>query len=285
MSNVDSKTMLDCSGAEKLLDRGDSLYALAGSPKPQRMQTAYISDGEVNALLSSISVNEETEIFDPTVIDVFRAELEKFPKLIKRPSEEDEEKEEAEDGSIFQDQCFLEAVELTLSLPKISTSLLQRKLSIGFGRAMRYLDNMEKLELISPMNGQRPRDVIATPDEWHQSLLLAGITPLTPKKEEIEEEDAIIPTRLIRASAEEISAYENDRQFIEAVEIALSVGKISTSLIQRQLSIGYGKAAKFIDIMEDMGIVSEANGHRPREIRITPEEWKAKLERIMEDKN
>ena len=77
--------------------------------------------------------------------------------------------------------------------------------------------------------------------------------------------------------------YLNDRQFLDAVEIAVNTRKISTSLIQRKLSIGYGKAAKFIDIMEDMGVVGEANGQRPREVLLTPDEWREKLARASLD--
>ena len=73
--------------------------------------------------------------------------------------------------------------------------------------------------------------------------------------------------------------YLNNKQFIDAVDIAVSQGQISTSLLQRKISIGFGKAAKFIDIMEDMGIVGEANGQRPREVKLTPDEWRERLAR------
>ena len=65
-----------------------------------------------------------------------------------------------------------------------------------------------------------------------------------------------------------------------SVDVAIATGKVSTSLIQRKLSIGYGKAAKFLDVMEDMGIISEVNGYKPREVLITADEWKVKLETI-----
>ena len=64
-----------------------------------------------------------------------------------------------------------------------------------------------------------------------------------------------------------------------ALQVGFDFKKISTSLLQRKLSIGYGKAAKFIDIMEDMGIVGESNGQRPREVLLTPDEWREKLAR------
>ena len=73
--------------------------------------------------------------------------------------------------------------------------------------------------------------------------------------------------------------YYNDQKFIEAVEIAVRSKKISTSLLQRRLSIGYSKAAKYIDVMEDLGIVSEPNGQKPRDVLIDMDEWKERLSR------
>ena len=79
--------------------------------------------------------------------------------------------------------------------------------------------------------------------------------------------------------SEEGAGYLNDKQFLEAVELAIRHGKISTSLIQRKISVGYGKAAKFIDIMEDLGVVSEPNGSKPRDILVTKNEWEEMLAR------
>ena len=73
--------------------------------------------------------------------------------------------------------------------------------------------------------------------------------------------------------------YLNDRQFLDAVEVAVNTGKISTSLLQRKISIGFGKAAKFIDIMEDMGIVGGPNGQKPRDVLMSADEWHEKLAR------
>ena len=81
------------------------------------------------------------------------------------------------------------------------------------------------------------------------------------------------------SSGEEGVGYLNDKQFLEAVDLAIKQGKISTSLIQRKISIGYGKAAKFIDIMEDMGLVSEPNGQKPRDVLVTRDEWHEMLAR------
>ena len=77
--------------------------------------------------------------------------------------------------------------------------------------------------------------------------------------------------------------YLNDRQFLEAVEVAVNTGRISTSLLQRKISIGFGKAAKFIDIMEDMGVVSGPNGQKPRDVLMSADEWHEKLARTQLD--
>ena len=71
----------------------------------------------------------------------------------------------------------------------------------------------------------------------------------------------------------------SDETFLGAVDAVIANGKASTSLIQRKLSIGYGKAAKFIDIMEELGIVSEPNGSKPRDVRVTRDEWHEMLSR------
>ena len=79
---------------------------------------------------------------------------------------------------------------------------------------------------------------------------------------------------------EDCGGYYNDQQFLDAVELAIRAKKVSTSLLQRKLSIGYGKAAKYIDIMEDVGIVSEPKGQKPRDVLITLDEWHEKLSRV-----
>ena len=79
---------------------------------------------------------------------------------------------------------------------------------------------------------------------------------------------------------EENSSYYSDQLFLDAVEIAIRAGKISTSLLQRKLSIGYGKAAMYIDTMEELGIITEPQGQKPRDVLITLDEWHEKLLRI-----
>ena len=78
--------------------------------------------------------------------------------------------EDDESAGFTNDQCFLDAVELAIKSQKISTSLLQRKLSIGYGKAAKFIDAMEEMGVISGPNGQKPRDVLISLDEWHEML-------------------------------------------------------------------------------------------------------------------
>ena len=77
--------------------------------------------------------------------------------------------------------------------------------------------------------------------------------------------------------------YLHDRKFLDAVELAIRNGSVATSFLQRKLRIGYGKAAQYIDIMEDLGIVGEKNGSKPRDILISMPEWQEKLSRLTLD--
>ena len=79
------------------------------------------------------------------------------------------------------------------------------------------------------------------------------------------------------AQTEDVEDFRRDDLFVRAVEVALNAGQISTSLLQRKLSIGFGRAAKYIDMMEDLGIVSERNGQKPREVLMSAEQWQALL--------
>lgn len=89
----------------------------------------------------------------------------------------------------------------------------------------------------------------------------------------MEKSDTVNICYEVDSDSEDESGYLNDQKFLDAVDIAVTKGKISISLLQRKLSIGYGKAAKYIDIMEDMGIISEMNGQKARDVLVTKDEW------------
>jgi S-DNA-T family DNA segregation ATPase FtsK/SpoIIIE len=175
MSNVDSKTILDMSGAEKLLDKGDSLYAPSGSPKPHRVQCAFVSDGEVESIMSFLKQYGNGENYDADVMaDIERA----AQKCSKKGDRGDRDSDDENDGSgegYLNDRQFLDAVEVAVNTRKISTSLIQRKLSIGYGKAAKFIDIMEDMGIVGEANGQRPREVLLTPDEWREKLARASL--------------------------------------------------------------------------------------------------------------
>lgn len=143
-SQIDSRVIIDQPGAEKLLGKGDMLFVPPDVPKPTRLQGAFIADKEINTLvnyLKSTGVKPEykTEIFDM--------------------SERSESKSISAGGSSV-DELYDEAVEIVTSSGKASASLLQRRLSIGYARAARILDELEQNGIISSANGSKPREVI-----------------------------------------------------------------------------------------------------------------------------
>lgn len=175
MSNVDSKTVLDSGGAEKLLDKGDSLYAPSGSPKPHRVQCAFVADGEVEAIMDYLRQYSNGDTYDSTVMeDIERA----AQKCNKKGGGGDRDDSDADSGSsegYLNDRQFLDAVEVAVNSRKISTSLIQRKLSIGYGKAAKFIDIMEDMGIVGEANGQRPREVLLTPDEWREKLARSSL--------------------------------------------------------------------------------------------------------------
>ena len=161
-SQVDSRTIFDMAGAEKLLSRGDMLYWPVGQSSPSRVQGAFVSDGEVESVARFIKEQYPDADYDCGVEERIKELAANIgPKF---PNEDDEES-----GLLF-DQTFLEAVEVAIHSGKVSTSLLQRKLSIGYGKAAKYIDAMEELGFISSFNGQKPRSVLITLEEWKSML-------------------------------------------------------------------------------------------------------------------
>ncbi len=154
-SQVDSRTILDMSGAEKLLGRGDMLFSPIGSNKPLRVQGCYVTDSEIENITNYIKVEEDTE-YDSQIMDEIDKNAEKDKK------DNDDKQEDA--GS---DPLINSAVECVLSAGQASVSLLQRKLDIGYPRAGRLIDKLEKMGIIGPHEGSKPRQVLIN----HQQFL------------------------------------------------------------------------------------------------------------------
>lgn len=171
MSSVDSQTVLDIKGGEKLLDRGDALYSRLGSAYPIRIQSAYISDSDiVNVTDSIISSNHSAAYDEKTIALIDEIEL----SLIETDSDRDDDDARLFDPDDYFDEApsqnpdldFIVAVEFAIQNGKISASLMQRTFSIGYSKACKFLERMEKMGIITPMDGNKPRTVLITMAEW-----------------------------------------------------------------------------------------------------------------------
>ena len=166
MSAVDSKVLIDRSGAEKLLCRGDGLYSPLGSPVPHRIQGAFISDREVESLTKHIKDTSGDAVYDPNILSYVESEVKKMASVY----ENSRKTEKSTDTDYLSDRQFLDAVDVAIESRKISTSLIQRKLSIGYGKAAKFIDLMEDMGIVGEANGQRPREVLITANEWKAKL-------------------------------------------------------------------------------------------------------------------
>lgn len=176
-SNVDSRTVLEVSGAEKLLNNGDMLYFPVGSEAPMRVQGAFVSDEEMEAVMDYLRTQAKGEIYDPSIIE----DMNRATQRCSKNGEDGDGDEGGGDGGsdgdgILNDPKFLEAADIALSSGKISTALLQRRCSIGYGRAAKYIDYMQDLGLVSEPNGQKPRDVLMSKEEWNDMLDRRSLT-------------------------------------------------------------------------------------------------------------
>ncbi len=165
-SQVDSKTIIDIGGAEKLIGRGDMLYAPVGIMKPLRVQGAFVSDGEVRAITDFIRNTMGTTEYDSDIIYSIEREAERCVQGAKGAAElDDDELHENVDPK------FREALEIAVNSGKISTSLLQRHLSIGYGRAAKIIDRMQALGYVSPPEGTKPREVLITKQMYMEKVI------------------------------------------------------------------------------------------------------------------
>jgi S-DNA-T family DNA segregation ATPase FtsK/SpoIIIE len=155
-SQIDSRTILDMRGAEELLGAGDMLYLSSKAPNPERVQSAFITESEVKAVVKYLADNYESL---PSEINISGEQVTKDPLFdaITMPSIGDSLESSDDEAD---DDLYEEAKELVTKSGKASTSYMQRKLSIGYGRAARLMDILEEKGVIGPSNGSKPREVI-----------------------------------------------------------------------------------------------------------------------------
>ncbi|MCL1903262.1 MAG: DNA translocase FtsK [Oscillospiraceae bacterium] len=164
-SQVDSRVIFDTAGAEKLLGNGDMLYAPTGIPKPIRVQGCWVSNDEINRVVKFVKDNFDFE-YDENVIE----EIERQTAAI---NEKDSRGGDIDEDFDLDDDKLEEAIEAVIDAGKASTSYLQLKLKLGYGRAARLIDVMERMGVIGKSVGSsRPREVLMTREDWLERKLL-----------------------------------------------------------------------------------------------------------------
>jgi S-DNA-T family DNA segregation ATPase FtsK/SpoIIIE len=157
-SMIDSRVVLDMPGAEKLLGRGDMLYIAADQSKPSRIQGTFVSEQEVNKVVEFLK-SKNTPVQYTEEVTTQKVTLQKKGGG------------GGNSGSDGNDAMFEEAIRLICQHDKASASLLQRRLSVGYARAARILDQLEEAGIIGPAEGSKPRDVLMkNPDEYFAKL-------------------------------------------------------------------------------------------------------------------
>ena len=156
-SAVDSRTILDTGGAEKLLGKGDMLFMPVGISKPMRVQGCFVSNREVESVVDFLKTSQENE-YDEQIIAEIDRQAAASGKSSAKAGEEDEEGEG--------DDMLPQAIEVVVEAGMASTSLLQRRLRLGYARAGRIIDEMERRGIVGPHEGSKPRQVLITRQQW-----------------------------------------------------------------------------------------------------------------------
>ena len=161
-SQVDSRTILDSAGAEKLLGKGDMLYFPVGETKPLRMQGAFISESEIEEIVSYIKSNVDVSYSQDILDSIEKANIGNGKG--KGNSSSESEEGNADDSDVL----LNDAIDLVVDMGSASASMLQRRFKIGYSRAGRIIDQMEERGLISGYDGSKPRQVLVSKAEWQE---------------------------------------------------------------------------------------------------------------------
>lgn len=148
-SQIDSRTILDMAGAEKLLGKGDMLFAPIGANKPIRVQGAFISDDEVEKLVEFVKAQREPE----------------YDNTVTQEVEKEAEKESYDANDVYRDELLERSVNLVMESGQASVSMLQRRFRIGYTRAARLVDTMEDLKIVGPSMGSKAREILMSPEQ------------------------------------------------------------------------------------------------------------------------
>jgi len=157
-SQIDSRTILDMAGAEKLLGRGDMLFYPTGQQKPIRVQGAFVSEKEIERVVEFIKSQSDSQ-YDSSIIEEIDSKV-------------------SDDENGTEDECdelLPQAIELVIEAGQASASLLQRRFKVGYARAARMIDQMEARGIIGGFEGSKPRQVLITRQQWQEMKMSEGI--------------------------------------------------------------------------------------------------------------
>ena len=182
-SAMESRIILDTQGAEKLVGKGDMLYAPIGNGKPKRVQGCFVTDAEVEAVATYVKSNFVTE-YDQEVME----EIERKAVQTGNSKPSDPAPEPTED-EMYNDEMLPAAVEVILETKQASVSMLQRRLKLGYARAARIVDEMEEKGIVGPFQGSKPREILISAEQW-ETMRAGGTKQMEfSDLEEVEEED------------------------------------------------------------------------------------------------
>lgn len=198
-SGVDSRTILDSLGAEKLLGRGDMLFTTAEISKPRRMQGAFVSDNEIKRIVNYIKDRGGEPQYIEGITD--RQKVKGIAGV------------GLDGGPEYSDELLEEAKELIINSGKASASYLQRRLSIGYARAARLLDLLEEAGIISQGNGSKPREILITREQYDR-MINQGISGVSLHKQE----EAVAPDEYLPEDEEEAEVEEEADDEAELME-------------------------------------------------------------------
>lgn len=171
-SQVDSRTILDMGGAEKLLGHGDMLFSPVGSQKPKRIQGCFVSDSEIESVVGYIKKSQEADY------------SESIAEEIEKNAVEDKSKgDDSDTMGDDMDPMMPDAIKCIVDCGQASTSLLQRRLRLGYARAGRLIDQMEQMGIVGPHEGSKPRQVLITYQQWLEMNMQKSDSAVQEKKE------------------------------------------------------------------------------------------------------
>ena len=178
-SAMESRIILDTAGAEKLVGKGDMLYAPLGQGKPKRVQGCFITDDEVQEVVSFVKASSEAEYSDSVMAEIDKKAAESG-KTGSGSSGSTAAETEGSDG----DEMLPAAVDVILETGQASVSMLQRRLKLGYARAARIMDEMEERGIVGPFEGSKPRQLLITREQW-QAIKDGAPISSEPVEEEI----------------------------------------------------------------------------------------------------